>query len=90
MSKFIVEKFNILSCWSYNLQFNTECSICRCDLNTNSIYNQEKGLDSKLLENVNCGHVFHKECIISWTLKNNRCPICSADWIGKMLSISKN
>ena len=23
-----------------------------------------------------CGHVFHRGCILQWLLKNDECPIC--------------
>ena len=45
-NKFTVNKIRLLSWWEYNLPSNTECSICRESLNTNSLYHQDKGLDS--------------------------------------------
>lgn len=81
-SKFIVNDYRILSSWGYNLPSNTDCTICRCSLNTNSIYNQEKGIDSKIVSGM-CSHTFHSECIKPWVNQNNHCPICSAKWIYK-------
>lgn len=44
------------------------CSICLCEY--------EKG---DRLVSLPCGHVFHEECITSWTDHNTRCPLCNAD-----------
>jgi len=44
------------------------CSICLCEY--------EKG---DRLVSLPCKHVFHEECITSWTDHNTRCPLCNAD-----------
>ena len=44
------------------------CSICLCEY--------EKG--DKLIS-LPCKHVFHEDCITSWTNHNTRCPLCNAD-----------
>ncbi|VEU39954.1 unnamed protein product [Pseudo-nitzschia multistriata] len=44
------------------------CSICLCEY--------EKGDN---LVSLPCGHVFHEDCITSWTDHNKRCPLCNAD-----------
>jgi len=44
------------------------CSICLCEY--------EKG--EKLIQ-LPCKHVFHEDCITSWTDHNTRCPLCNAD-----------
>jgi len=44
------------------------CSICLCEY--------EKG--DKLIM-LPCKHVFHEDCINSWTEHNTRCPLCNAD-----------
>jgi RING-box protein 1 len=80
MSKFTIEKMNILSSWGYVLKFNTECTICRCNLNSSSIYHEELGKES-LLSNGVCGHTYHQECIKNWIKNNKHCPICSLDYI---------
>ena len=78
-SPFVIKKMNLFSSWVFNLPKNTECTICRCSLNTNSIYHQEKGLDSHIVDGM-CGHSFHYECIKPWVDMNKHCPICSAQW----------
>lgn len=78
-NKFIVENIRILSSWGFNLPSNIDCTICRCNLNTNSLYYQDKGLDSYVVDGT-CGHSFHFECIKPWVEKNKTCPICSAVW----------
>ena len=78
-SKFNIKKINILSMWSYNLPNNTDCTICRTNLNCNSIYSQEKGIDSFVVTGI-CGHSFHYDCIDPWIKTNKFCPICSTTW----------
>lgn len=82
-TRFIIKDFKIVSTMVYNFETNTntDCTICRCNLNSNSIYNQDKGLDSKISSGI-CGHVFHEECIMPWIniSKNKNCPICSKEW----------
>jgi hypothetical protein len=78
-SKFKINNIRLLNTWCYDLN-NTDCTICRTNLNTNSIYSQEKNKDSVVVSGM-CGHSFHYECISPWIKINNSCPICSANWI---------
>ena len=87
ISKFKINKITLLSTWCYNLQNNTDCTICRNNLNYNSIYAEDKGIDSCVVSGM-CGHSFHNECIVSWlkpnnNFLNNHCPICSTKWVYK-------
>ena len=86
MKRISLTKAYLLAVNVINHNKNSDCTICRCSINTNSSQNQEKGIDSIIVQNI-CGHSFHEECINPWKLNNNRCPICSADWI-KTLYIS--
>ena len=79
MSKFIINDIKLINSWAYNLSTNVDCTICRCNLNINSIYNLEKGLDSKIKKGI-CGHTFHEECIDMWIKNNKYCPICFANY----------
>ena len=38
-------------------------------------------LSSDLVTSVNCGHVFHSDCLRNWHNKNNQdfCPLCKRD-----------
>ena len=88
ISKFKINKITLLSTWCYNLQNNTDCTICRNNLNYNSIYAEDKGIDSCVVSGM-CGHSFHNECIVSWlkpnnNFLNNHCPICSTKWVYKI------
>lgn len=78
-SKFTINRVRLLNTWGYNLPSNTDCTICRCNLNTPSLYNQDKGVDSIIVDGI-CGHSFHDECIKPWINKNKHCPICSSVW----------
>ena len=68
-SPFVIKQINMFSGWVYNLPKNNECTICRCNLNTPSLYNQEKNIDSYVVSGV-CLHSFHDECIKPWVNKN--------------------
>jgi hypothetical protein len=46
-----------------SLSINTECSIC---------YEQITNNASKL----ECGHIYHRECIDKWVQVNSTCPYC--------------
>jgi anaphase-promoting complex subunit 11 len=84
MSKFQINRINMLSSWSHNLPTNKDCSICRCNLNTSSMMNQEKGIDSYVVQGT-CNHSFHYECIKEWVGNdvNKPCPICFNQWAYK-------
>ncbi len=75
----VINKHKLISSWSYNLDKNTDCTICRDSLNSDSIYNIEKGIRSTLSRGL-CGHMFHTECIDPWLKNNKKCPICSNDY----------
>ena len=79
ISPFKIKQLNISSTWVYNVPTNTDCTICRCNLSTPSIYNQEKGMDSYVVSG-DCLHSFHQECIKPWVDSNKHCPICSKEW----------
>jgi anaphase-promoting complex subunit 11 len=78
-SKFKINKVKILNMYVYNLDSNTDCTICRCNLNTNSIYAQEKNIESITVSGM-CNHSFHYECIKPWIKTSQNCPICSVKW----------
>ena len=45
-----------------------ECSICMDDLNKGDAMGQ-----------LECGHAFHKQCIVDWLEGNASCPMCRKD-----------
>mmetsp|Transcript_45385 Transcript_45385/g.50519 ORF Transcript_45385/g.50519 Transcript_45385/m.50519 type:complete len:355 (-) Transcript_45385:255-1319(-) len=51
-----------------NIEEKPQCSICLCEY--------EKG--DKIVS-LPCKHVFHDDCITSWTDNNTRCPLCNSD-----------
>lgn len=79
ISPFKIKTIHMFSSWVYNLPTNQDCTICRCNLNTSSLYNQEKCLDSNIIIG-KCQHSFHEECIKPWVAKNKHCPICVQVW----------
>ena len=78
-SKFKIINIKLLNTHIYNLSLNTDCTICRCNLNSESIYAQEKCIDSYVVSGL-CGHSFHYECINPWVSSQPNCPLCSAKW----------
>ena len=44
------------------------CSICLCEYE-----------DSETLTQLPCGHVYHNDCIQSWTSNHVKCPLCNLD-----------
>ena len=65
---------------SYNLVINTRrfkkikkkypdekaCSICLVDYED----------DDRIVCNLKCKHIFHKDCLKTWGQRSNKCPIC--------------
>ena len=77
-----IKSINIISSWSYNMEKNTECTICRQSLNTQSLYALESGTESIVKTGI-CGHMYHMECIEPWLKTNLKCPICSVKFVYK-------
>jgi hypothetical protein len=80
MSRFIIKEYKLV-CSSIYTCINTECGICRNNLNENSVL--EEHLVSSDVNIGTCGHGFHKICINEWIKNNNICPICCTKWISK-------
>lgn len=49
------------------------CSICLSEY--------EEGDDICLSPNPQCKHAFHKDCMVEWLMKHNRCPICRNNYL---------
>jgi RING-box protein 1 len=81
-SKFKIIKMNLITSSFYDLEKNTDCTICRCNLNENSLHSKDKGVESIIVTGV-CGHSFHHECISPWIRNQPSCPICSSQWLAK-------
>lgn len=79
-SRFKINNIYILSTSCYRLNKNTDCTICRSNLNSASIFAQEKGEESTIVQGL-CGHCFHSECINPWIKQHKHCPICSKNWL---------
>ena len=86
---FTIKSINLFSSWVHDLPKNQECTICRCNLNVSSLYNQEKCIDSIIITG-KCGHSFHSECINPWVNQNKHCPLCSQLWQCLPTIISKS
>ena len=73
-----INSIKLITSWSYNLDKNQDCTICRQHLNSNSIYAQEKG-ETSIIVKGQCGHMFHHQCIDRWLETNKKCPLCRFD-----------
>jgi hypothetical protein len=81
-SKFKIKSVKLINSNCYDLDKNIDCTICRCNLNFNSLHSNNKGEDSIIVTGA-CGHSFHNECIIPWVKNQPNCPICSSQWLSK-------
>jgi hypothetical protein len=75
-SNFIkINDMTIITSSSYITKKNSDCTICRLSINSDSIYSTKKGIKSNISTGL-CGHMFHEECITLWLSTQNKCPIC--------------
>jgi Ring finger domain len=49
------------------------CSICLAHFESNELV--------AMSNNVNCKHIFHKDCITSWLVKQDGCPFCRRPYL---------
>ena len=70
-----VTSINLITSSKYMNSINTDCTICRCDINSDSIYAKDIG-NRSIISTGMCGHMFHDECIKPWPKNNSKCPIC--------------
>ena len=56
------------------LKVNKYCSCDKCGICLDNICNQE-------MIKLNCGHIFHKKCLLLNIKNNNTCPYCRSDII---------
>ena len=86
-NKFIINDIKILTSWGYNLPSNKDCTICRQNLNEQSLYNNGKDIELCIHQG-SCGHSFHSECIQPWVNKHKTCPICFSNWSSNVFSFN--
>lgn len=79
MTKFNITSSKLVASWTFDLDTNKDCTICRFPLNQPSNYAIDNDLNSQLSIGV-CGHGFHDECLRPWLKNNPRCPICVENW----------
>uniref|UniRef100_A0A6C0J5N0 RING-type domain-containing protein n=1 Tax=viral metagenome TaxID=1070528 RepID=A0A6C0J5N0_9ZZZZ len=78
MPNFKINNVKLVTSWSFNLNKNQDCTICRNTLNSYSIHSKNDNID---IVTGTCGHSFHKECIEPWLKTQTKCPICSTTFI---------
>jgi RING-box protein 1 len=77
-SKFTINSAKLLATWGYNIPVS-DCIICRSNINLPSLNHQDKGKVSAVSIGF-CGHAFHEDCIIMWSVNHPHCPICAETW----------
>lgn len=77
MADYEINNVNLITSWTFKLDKNQDCTICRQSLNSYSIYAKDMNLSEIKLYTGICGHTFHEECIRPWLQTQNKCPICS-------------
>lgn len=50
---------------SFEISTNIDCIICLSSINNCNYY-------------LSCGHIFHKECILTWMRQYGNCPLCKS------------
>ena len=80
-TKFKILSMKLINTSLHNLDKNIDCTICRCNLNENSIYSNK--INDSIIITGMCGHSFHNECILPWLQNQQNCPICSSKWTYK-------
>jgi uncharacterized CHY-type Zn-finger protein len=85
---FEITHANIFAVSMYNIKGSCDCTICKQNLNSNSIGYEEEGKTSEIVNGL-CSHSFHAECIETWIKENKDCPICRKPW-AKIVNSNKN
>lgn len=76
---FEIKRISLVALTKFNIKGTEYCTICKNNLNSNSLCNEEKGKNSRVINGF-CSHSFHEECILPWVKKNKTCPICRKPW----------
>jgi hypothetical protein len=71
-----IKKCHLINVSIHKLEKNTDCSICRLNLNYELMNTKE---DNSITVG-NCGHAFHSGCINAWLVQNTPCPLCFETW----------
>jgi hypothetical protein len=76
--KFILElnEFQYKHIKKYSKLKEKKCSICLI-----------KYKSTDILKEFPCKHLYHKNCILKWIEKSNKCPLCKYDIIGDIYKV---
>lgn len=47
-----------------------------CFVITNFFYVQDRFINGEEIGKLDCGHIFHMDCIKLWLARKNLCPLC--------------
>ena len=79
---FVIEKWECVVTWKQQHADRT-CAVCRNQLDTPSISFavDPSSTGGNQVVSGQCGHAFHKDCILRWLSTRTVCPICSNEWV---------
>lgn len=56
-----------------HINIHSICGICLCEY--------EEGEEICWSSNIECTHLFHKDCIVEWLMRHDDCPCCRCDYL---------
>jgi len=59
---------------------DARCSICFCDVEAEDVTSSSSTARAPGAIELQCGHIFHGECIRLWFKEKRRCPICQRNF----------
>eukprot|EP00461_Guttulinopsis_vulgaris_P002033 UN02034 len=76
-----LKKWNVVAEWGYSNAADN-CSICHNALTDQCLQCYKGSTEGECLPVWGkCSHSFHFHCMAKWITKQQKCPLCSAEWV---------